>query len=679
MSTYLVAFVVCDYKAVTATTEDGKNVSIYAPADLIDEASLAIDVAPKILSFYEDFYNIPYPLAKSDHIAVPDFAAGAMENWGLITYRMRALLVNDETASPFDKQWVVIVIAHELAHQWFGNLVTMTWWNDLWLNEGFASFMEYKGADFVRPEWHMWDQFLLSGTWLAFSHDGLRSSHPISVNVTNPKEIEEIFDSITYNKGAALIRMCVFFLGEQVFRDGLELYLNRYKFSNAETKDLWVALSEKSAHIDVDVSKVMDTWTAQMGYPVVTVERHGNTISAKQERFLYNPRGRATEAYTSPYNYTWYIPLSYMTSDTGYSTYEMAWMNRGPATIMLDGNPSWVKVNINVTSLYCVHYKGAMWDNLVEQLQTDHTVFSAADRASLIKDAFALTRSGHLPISKALDLTTYLTKETDYVVWSTAYGVFSFIKELMEDKGDYHYLQNYLLSLIENQLTTNLWQPVDDHLQTFLQSLILSEAFHLQHQESITHALQLFQDWMNNSITPPPALKSLIFYVGAKYGGSVEWEYLWKQYENPDNSLEKKIYLRAMTATTDSVRIMRLLDWSLDPEKVRTADTVSVFQYLASNRGAQVLTWNFVKQNWNTIFTRYKDLAFQMKHLIDITKYFTSEYFYNEVKSFFEENLKGQDRRSVNQALENIEMNIDWLKNNQKDLVDWLKKHPINQ
>lgn len=244
MSTYLVAFVVCDFKLLETVNPDGITVRVLVPPEMYNQAQFALDTASNVLHFFQMFFNISYPLPKLDNIAIPDFGPGAMENWGLVTFRMTTILYNPLETSSESKEHVATVIAHELAHQWFGDLVTMQWWSDLWLNEGFASFMEYLGTNYVEPQWKMMDQFIVSTTQDAMALDSLESSHPVMTDVDDPVEIEAIFDAISYKKGAAILYMLENFLGRETLKKGLTSYLNKYRFKNARTEDLWDAFTQ---------------------------------------------------------------------------------------------------------------------------------------------------------------------------------------------------------------------------------------------------------------------------------------------------------------------------------------------------------------------------------------------------------------------------------------------------
>jgi aminopeptidase N len=243
MSTYLVAWVVGDLDFVEQRNEDGVLVRVHSTRGHVHQGKFALDVASRTLAFFSRYFDQPYPLPKMDMIAVPDLSIGAMENWGLVTYCKVYLLFDENDSSLKTKQNVAYIVAHELTHQWFGNLVTMDWWSDLWLNEGFATWVGWLAVDFLFPEWDIWTDFILNETQVALTLDGLRSSHPIEVPVKNPSEIIQIFDAISYSKGASLIRMLVKFLGEDIFQNGMRSYLNKYKYQNAKTSDLWASLS----------------------------------------------------------------------------------------------------------------------------------------------------------------------------------------------------------------------------------------------------------------------------------------------------------------------------------------------------------------------------------------------------------------------------------------------------
>uniref|UniRef100_A0A4W5PFV1 Aminopeptidase n=1 Tax=Hucho hucho TaxID=62062 RepID=A0A4W5PFV1_9TELE len=337
-----------------------KHISYYCHTRESGQAKYAASITGNILAFYESpgVFKMNYPLSKLDQIALPDFSAGAMENWGLVTYRETALLYEEGVSSTSNKEWIATVIAHELAHQWFGNLVTMKWWNDLWLNEGFATYISYMGVDHIEPTWNIKDLIVLNDIQTVFQVDSLASSHPLSSkedDVQTSSDITQLFDSITYSKGAAVLRMLADYLDERVFLNGLRKYLQAFQYSNTVHKDLWEYLQEVKA----EIAEVMDTWTKQMGYPVITINTTNGAVS--QEHFL-----------------------------------------------------------LNQTSDYEVNYDPVNWDRLLSQLEMNIHEIPVINRGQLIDDAFNLARAKHINVTLALRTTKYLWNDTEYIPWESA-------------------------------------------------------------------------------------------------------------------------------------------------------------------------------------------------------------------------------------------------------------------
>lgn len=335
-------------------------------------------------------------------IAIPDFSAGAMENWGLITYRETALLYSPNVSSSSSQHRVASVVAHELAHQWFGNLVTMKWWTDLWLNEGFATYVASLGVDYLHPEWNSFDEESVSNTLSIFQFDALKSSHPVSVPIGDPAEISQIFDKISYDKGSSILRMMHLFLGEETFRKGVSNYLKRHKYGNAQQDDLWNSLTEE-AHKNnalpknITVKQIMDAWTVKTGYPVIKVDRDykKGTADISQKRYLSDTVRARDELETC-----WWVPLSYTTaSELDFNdTHPEDWLacddNDVAVPKTLKGMPDsdeWVLFNIQLSGLYKVMYDQKNWDLLISQLSgPDYAKISAGNRAQLIDDALTL-------------------------------------------------------------------------------------------------------------------------------------------------------------------------------------------------------------------------------------------------------------------------------------------------
>uniref|UniRef100_A0A669DZC3 Aminopeptidase n=1 Tax=Oreochromis niloticus TaxID=8128 RepID=A0A669DZC3_ORENI len=410
MSTYLVAFVICDFKSVTGTTSSGVQVSIYAAPEKWQQTHYALEVAVKMLDFYEEFFNIRYPLPKQDLIAIPDFQSGAMENWGLTTYRETSLLYDPLTSSVSDKLWVTMVIGHELAHQWFGNLVTMEWWNDIWLNEGFARYMEYISVEATYPDLKV-EEYLLHTCFAAVGHDSLNSSRPISSPAENPTQIKEMFDTVSYDKGACVLHMLRHFLTDEVFQRGIVRYLRKYSYKNAHNQDLWDSLANTCSEEDfisgkhcysssqasknylfagehLNLTAMMNTWTLQKGIPLVTVTRKGARLLLRQDRFLRTVLPSDPQWSTLQKGFLWHIPLTYKTDSS--STIHRHLMTSPTDSIHIGEEASWVKVNSDMTGYYMVHYEDGGWDVMTKLLRENHTALSYKDRTHLIHNAFQL-------------------------------------------------------------------------------------------------------------------------------------------------------------------------------------------------------------------------------------------------------------------------------------------------
>ncbi|GIY36509.1 aminopeptidase Ey [Caerostris extrusa] len=502
MSTYLLAFIVSDFER-----RGDDKFAVWSRKSVLDTTAYALQVGPAILSFYETFFKVKYPLPKTDMVAVPDFSAGAMENWGLITYRETALLYDPRYSSASNRQRVATVISHELAHQWFGNLVTPQWWDDLWLNEGFASYVEYLGVGAVHPEWAMDEQFVLDDLQDVLDLDCLRSSHPISLPVRHPDEINEIFDRISYAKGASIIRMMKYFLGDDNFKNGLMNYLNAKKFDNAVQDDLWEHLTKvqgNGANL-IDVKKVMDSWTLQMGYPVVNVIRDysAGTASVDQTRFLLEKGAVDKSSWEVPFTYTDGLNPDWMPKTK-------MWLHKTNGS--LSGLPSrsyWVVGNVQEVGYYRVNYDDHNWQLLILQLQQDHKKIHTVNRAQIIDDALDLARAGQLNYHVALNTTLYLAREEDYLPWKAALHGFGFIDSMICRSPVYGKWKTYLMEQLQRTYDLLGWEESSDEniLTQFKRVTTLAWLCGYGHEDCVQKARDKFSKWRQNpedfSIVPP--------------------------------------------------------------------------------------------------------------------------------------------------------------------------------
>ncbi|XP_042892988.1 endoplasmic reticulum aminopeptidase 1-like isoform X2 [Penaeus japonicus] len=676
MSTYLVAFVVCDYDHVTNITSSNVSVSVYAPPMMISQANYALRMATQILNFYETFFGVQYPLPKQDLIAIPDFGAGAMENWGLITYRETALMFDPNHTSSRAQQRVTVVIAHELAHQWFGNLVTMAWWSDLWLNEGFASFMENLGTGVAEPGWAMQEQFIVEKVQPALSLDALLASHPISTPVTDPAQIESIFDTISYKKGASMIGMLESFIGQDMLKAGLRLYLEVHKYGNAATDDLWEALTKvlkKSGHI-LDIKGIMDTWTLQAGFPLISVSMEDGLVTASQARFLVCEENVTdpNEPFNSTLGYKWHVPLTYVTSANPQNQ-TMHWMNLTDVEFEVGKEVKWIKFNVGQRGFYRVTYDEGGWDALIHVLQTEPQTLSPADRASLLDDAFTLVKAGTINATVALNLSLYLKRESLYIPWHTALNhLFSWV-QLLFNYPAHTLMLEYIHTLILPHYERVGWKDTGTHIERLLRSEILMAAVECGNIQAIEEAQKRFAAWRNKNESIPPNLRSVVYKTGVRYGTEEDWRHCWQVYNTSSIPSEKSLMLKAMAQTRDPWLMQQYLEYTLDSSKIRPQDVMIVLREVSQNPGGRLSAWRMVRQHWTQISQLFGHGSFTIGAIIKaVTSPFTSAFDLGEVESFFSNVDVGPGERALAQALETIRLHIQWHEHNLDDVTQWL-------
>ncbi|KAK3895772.1 hypothetical protein Pcinc_000525 [Petrolisthes cinctipes] len=688
VSTYLVAFAVTDFTHTDSNDNDHVLFRIWAREDAINQTQYATECGPAVLTYYETYFDVPFPLPKQDMIAIPDFAAGAMENWGLITYRETALLYDEELSSARNKERVARVIAHELAHQWFGNLVTLEWWNDLWLNEGFASYVEILGTDHISPDWEIENLFVTENLQSVMELDSLESSHPISVPVGDPDEINQLFDGISYDKGASIIRMMNYFLTEDTFRKGITDYLTSLEYSNAVQDDLWAYLTtaaeeDNTLPEDTTVKMIMDTWTLQMGYPVITVTRtqDGTSATLTQERFLSVENERRYKAD----EYRWWVPITYTTQDNPDfdATHAEDWIKDTEAQITLaDSLPAsdkWVIFNLQQTGYYRVNYDENNWGLLVQQLETDHTVIHVASRSQLIDDALDLARAGKLSYSTALNVNSYLSEETEYFPWASAMANLGYMEGMFSRRGGYGSLRKYLLSLLEPLYdSVGFDDPIDDpQLDHYKRNLAMSWVCQLNNKDCVDRSVTLYQEWMNdpNAGTITPNQKSTVYCTGIAEGGEAEWNFAWNQYLTTNLGTERDIILTALGCTKEIWILSRYLEMSItEGSGIRRQDASRSIDAVARNDVGRDLAWNFIRDNWYQI----SDYLGTFTSMGDLVLYVSSDFNTPEEKHqlelFKEQHLEdlGSATFAVDQAIESTDNNIAWMDNYYEGILQWL-------
>ncbi|XP_059490233.1 aminopeptidase N isoform X2 [Neocloeon triangulifer] len=689
MSTYLVAFVVSEFSRM-----DNGSFSVWTRRDAIQQAAYSLQVGPAILKYFEQYFQLPFPLPKIDMVALPDFAAGAMENWGLITYRETAMLYEEGVSASSSKQRVATVVSHELAHQWFGNLVTPEWWTDLWLNEGFATYVEYLGVDAVEPSWQIMEQFVIDEIQNVFSLDALETSHPISIEVGHPDEINEIFDRISYHKGASIIRMMDHFLTHDVFSKGLNNYLKKKAFKSATQNDLWTALTDqayadKALQSSMSVAKIMNTWTLQTGFPVIKVDRNYPDGSAviKQSRFLLNPDSNVTK------QEYWWVPITYTTASVKdfNTTKPSLWLKKEPKSTISDlprGDTEWLILNIQQTGFYRVNYDEKNWALLTKALNSENfSGIHVINRAQLLDDALALARAGHLDYGTALDVTKYLERELDYIPWKAALNSLNYIDNMLVRTAAYANFKAYMRNLIERLYvdTGSEEKPGEPQLTIYKRVKVMSWACSLGHEGCINHSISVFNQWLKSpnpdQQNPVPAnLKNVIYCTAIKHGGQKEWDFVWQRYLKSNVGSERDLLLTSLGCTRETWLLNRYLLWAVTENSgIRKQDCARVFGSVSNNVIGSSIAFNFLRDEWERI-KNYTIGPGGLGDTVDSLTYsIVSPSDTEQLKQFAKRHRSelGPATRAVEQSIERAEANVNWMARNAAHIETWLKAAAI--
>ena len=594
MSTYLVAFVLGRLEATEALRVDGTPVRIWCAPGKTRLARFAQEIAAFSLRFFQDYYGIQYPGDKLDLIAIPDFAFGAMENLGAITFRETALLVGEEGATHAELERVADVVAHEIAHMWFGDLVTMAWWNGLWLNEAFATFMEMLAVDAWKPAWKRWVTFGVSRA-AALLVDGLASSRPIEFEVVAPKDADAMFDVLTYEKGGAVLRMLEQYLGPSAFRDGLRRYLSAHRFGNAETSDLWRALGEASGE---RIPGIMDGWIFRPGYPLVTVttDESGNALRLSQRRFTY--LGKESEA-----SELWRVPINFRVRLNGELQSMRLLLSSAEQRLELPGRPEWVVVNEGGHGFYRVGYAPQLLGRLTD---APSDVLTPVERFNLINDAWALTLAGLTPAAEYLDLTARFKEEGDRNVWAALLASFAYLNRIIEP-GDRARME----ALVRDRMGAAGARlgfapaPGEDELVRQLRGEFLRTIGTLGNDAVVqARARVLYAAYRQDPFSVDPDVLAALIAVLAHGGGEAEYAEFLGKFKTAQTPQEEQRYLSSLAGFRDAGLLRQTLQLAVNGE-VRTQDAPYLVRSLLMNVHARDLAWQFVKDNWETMERQY--------------------------------------------------------------------------
>ncbi|MCL2451900.1 M1 family metallopeptidase [Candidatus Saccharibacteria bacterium] len=662
MSTYLLAFVIGDMQRLSAKTKRGVEVNIFAtPAQKPENLKFAANVATRCIDFYEEYFGARYPLPKSDHVALPDFSSGAMENWGLITYRETALLA-DRNAAVASKQYIATVIAHELSHQWFGNLVTMRWWDDLWLNESFASLCEHIATDALFPDWQMWQTFETGDVVAALRRDALPGVQAVRSKVRHPDEISTLFDSaIVYAKGERLLKMCRALVGEKSFRAGLKKYFKKFAYQNTEANDLWACLDEVwkgggSANTQ-SILKLMTPWLTRPGYPVVSADFKNGEIILTQERFLSDGTTDGT---------IWPIPL--FSNDENCPR-----ILEGKTVRFRPKNPDQFRLNVGNNA----HFIYVFSENLREKLTIDIHDFSPIDRAATINQILLLARGGRENTADLIEVLSKLRDENSDAVWDMMNMALGDLMRFVEpDSDDEKRLKKLAGELAREQYLRLGWEQKKDESagDTKLRATIISRMIYAEDHAAIDRALKIYSAKKHKLTEIAGDLRPIILGAAVRHGGREEFAYLLDIYKSTADAELKQDICAALTSTHDQSQIDEIVGFLDRVDIVRPQDVFTWYAYMLGNRRARPKIWGWVRASWPWIiqtfsgdksydlFPRYAGQRLQTRaELAEFDEFFTP--------------LKSEPAltRAIDVGHGDIAARVEWLERDRDAVLEKLK------
>lgn len=670
MSSYLVAFIIGDLEYVEDFTSNRVRVRVYTLPEKKYQGNFALQVALKAIPFFSDYFGVPYNLPKCDLVAIPDFNFGAMENWGLVTYREVYLLLDPAKSSSIGKENIAVVVGHELAHMWFGNLTTMEWWTDLWLKEGYATWMEYYFVNDAYPDFDIFTQFLVSETLRAMSLDSLKNSHPVEVPINDPNEIEEIYDAVSYSKSASLIRMLHDYLGDQTFQNGLQNYLKKYAYKNTVTQNLWDCLSEISG---TNVSELMSAWTKYMGFPLVKVSTSSQDgkvlLHLSQQRFLADGSEENVNL--------WQIPISITTASNPTKPLKILLTKKEDVVKLENVSPNdWIKLNAGFAGFYKVHYSSVMLKNLMSALSTN--AFKPHDRLNIIGDVFSLVRSGKVSTVEFLELLQQYKNETDFTVWSEIDSAIETLHNCFQRTDAGPKFRAFCCDLYANIAAKLGWEPKngEGHTASLLRPLVLRRLGRFGDEKTIAEVSKRFREFVDNGKDLPPDLRSMVFAITGQYQGEKAMADLVGVFEKSDFSEVQRQCLLSLGRSPDEIVQKEALNYTLSG-KVRSQDIYLVFAGMTTSASGQNTAWEYVKSNIKLLAEKFSSPSsglFTELLKITITGHCTEEKA-KEVEEFFnkEQEIGKAANRPIKQSLESVRLNADLLRRDTGAVRDFLK------
>jgi aminopeptidase N len=663
ISSYLAALVVGDFEYIEGQT-DGVPIRVWATPGKKDMGQFALDTAQHVLSYYDNYFSIKYPYGKLDLIALPDFSAGAMENVACITFREVLLLVNQDHGSLEMKKEIASVIAHEMAHQWFGDLVTMDWWNDVWLNEGFATWMSSKPIEQWKPEW----QFDLDDVTDAdhtMNTDSLVSTRPIEQPAETPAQIEELFDSIAYGKAAAVLRMIEAYLGEQTFRAGVNAYIQAHEYANATAKDFWDAQTKTSKK---PVDRIMPTFVDQPGVPIVDLKAQcsgSSTSIGMDQRRYYSDR----KDFESPNDEIWEIPLCTKSSD-GSQKCELLSKRQGSAS--LPACSSWVLGNAESKGYYRIGYQPEAIRALASAAENK---FSPAEQIEFQSNVWASVRVGREPVGDFLLVAEGLQGNRNRAVMQDLLERLNYIGRYLVTDSDGDSYRSWLRSYLTPIMNAVGWEPKpgeNEEQGTLRARLLLALGRDALDPEALQQAEQIAEQALQNPGAVGPELAMSAFRVSALHGDQVFYDKIAAALKTAKSPEQYYMYLFTLARFSDPKLLEQTLNDAVSPE-VRSQDALRLIATVMANPAGEKLAWDFVQSNWSAV--QKQGGPFASAEIVAATASFCSPQMRDEVTSFYAAHKIEGTERTFHQSIEYINDCVDLKSQQEPQLASWLGQH----
>jgi aminopeptidase N len=664
MSSYLAALVVGNFEYIEGSV-DGIPIRVYSTPGKKEMGQFALESAEYIVGYYNKYFGIKYPYGKLDLIGLPDFSAGAMENVGCITFREVILLIDEKQGSIDLKKTIASVTAHEIAHMWFGDLVTMKWWDDIWLNEGFATWMESKPVQKWKPEWN-YDLDDVSGTGGTLNVDSLANTRPIHQAAETPAQIQELFDGIAYGKAASVLRMLESYLGEETFRAGVNAYLKEHQYANATADDFWDTQA-KTSHKPVD--KIMPTWVKQPGAPIINVKAQcfGNSTSVTLTQQRYYVDRAKFEAINDQ---LWQVPLCLKGSAGGGVKCEL--MTKREEAFTLPGCSTWVLANAGATGYYRTGYSA----DAVRALATDaETKLTPAERISLQGDIWASVRVGREPVGDYLAFAQGLQADRNRAVLEDVLGRLNYIGQYLVSDGDRDSYRMWLRQYLAPPMKEVGYEPKpgeSDEQRTLRSRLFNALGYDARDPETLEQARKLADKALADPASVDREMAGGALTLAALNGDAALYDKVMAATKTPKSPEEYYMYLYTLPQFTDPKLLQRTLDFGISPD-VRSQDALGLITSVLGNPAGQQQAWDFIRQHWTEI--EKAGGPFASAQVVGATSVFCDAGMRDQVTEFFSAHKVAAAERTYKQSIERINNCVDLKSQQETQLASWLGKH----